>query len=103
MMPQDPAPSPGSGHFPSATTIALLRDALPEMIQHSDREHEVQRGLTLLAAEARAHGLHAEEMVIVLKNFWTTLPEAQHALDRGERQRLLGRLVTFCIDEYYHE
>lgn len=102
-MPQGPASPPEPERFPSATTIALLRDSIPEFLQDSDREAEVHRGLTRLATEAKARGLRAEEMLIVFKNLWTTLPEVQPALDRTERQRLLGRLVTFCISEYYQE
>jgi hypothetical protein len=37
----------------------------------------------------------------VLKDVWGTLPEVRAMTDTGAQVRLLQRVVTMCIKEYY--
>jgi hypothetical protein len=97
---------PTAGRFPSAAAVAALRAALGSYLRGTQSSHEeadVSAALAALAGEARAGGLHGEQLLLVLKESWGSLPEAAAMPDRHERQRLLGRLVTLCIDVYYHE
>jgi hypothetical protein len=54
-----------------------------------------------MAAEARTAAMLPERLLIVLKGIWYDLPAA-HALDTpSEQTRLLQRVVSMCIREYY--
>ena len=45
--------------------------------------------------------LHAEQVVILVKEVWSEVPEASSAPATDEQRQMLERLVTLCIEEYY--
>ena len=95
---------PTDGRFPSAATLALLRAALGTYLrsrQSADDEAAVCEALEELAREAQERHLHGEHVLLALKEVWHDMTEVAAIGDRRERQRLLGRLVTLCIDVYY--
>ena len=62
------------------------------------RLREVAR---MIAADARARGLRAEQMLIALKRDWPKLLEHRRVPGEAELGMLCERLVSFCIIEYY--
>jgi hypothetical protein len=62
------------------------------------RLHDVAR---MIATDARARGLRAEQMIIALKRDWPKLLERRRVPGEGELHMLSERLVSFCILEYY--
>ena len=54
-----------------------------------------------MSAEARERAILPEQLLVVLKDVWGTLPEVRAMTDAGEQVRLLQRVVTMCIKEYY--
>lgn len=88
--------------FPSPATLKQLRTALARYVASgSADEQSVCDALAVLAEEAQARQLRAEAMLIVFKEVWAELPEANAITDRAERDRLLDRVVRLCIDSYY--
>ena len=55
----------------------------------------------MIAADARARGLRAEQMLVALKRDWPKLLEHRRVPGEAELGLLCERLVTFCIVEYY--
>lgn len=51
-------------------------------------------------SEAKVRGLRAEQMIILLKDAWSTLPEARR-MQYPDADDVLGRVITACIEEYY--
>ncbi len=49
---------------------------------------------------ARERGLRAEQLLLVLKEAWRELPEAQR-IPRYNSLEVLARVITVCIHEYY--
>ena len=49
---------------------------------------------------ARDQGLHAEELLVIVKQSWHHLADAQF-IDRRDADATLSQLVTTCIREYY--
>lgn len=82
-------------------TIAALRVALRQYLRDSSPSGALQQALLSLATEAREKELRAEHVLIVLKDVWYTLPEVRAMADSAEQVRLLQRVVTMCIKEYY--
>ena len=88
----------------SESTVAALREALTRHARrHEADAGELRRELGAFAAEARASHVGPEKLLVLFKGLWAALPEVRAAADRAEKNRVLERLVTICIEEYYRE
>jgi hypothetical protein len=54
----------------------------------------------VMCADARDRSVRIEELLISLKRIWPTIPGIER-LRRDESGRLLSRVVTLCVEEYY--
>ena len=77
----------------------LLR-ALRAVARGDSSDGEIQIAIETACATARAQGVAAEQLVIVLKECWRQLPEV-HRLQGRDAYETRARLVTMCIDAYY--
>lgn len=92
------------GRFPSDDTRAELQVVLGAFVRGGGKptdEDAVCVALRRLAAEAHDRQLHGEHLLVAFKRVWSEMPEVRAFREAGERQRLLDRLVTLCIDAYY--
>src|SRR4051812_45028376 len=83
------------------TVIAGLRTALVAYLSQPDERAPLQSALESLAADARAKAMLPEHLLVVLKEVWSSLPEARAMTDTAAQVSLLQRVVTMCITEYY--
>jgi seryl-tRNA(Sec) selenium transferase len=86
----------------SADSIAALKSALNAYAVDNDLR-ALQSALRLLASEAREKAIHAEQLLVVLKDAWFSLPQVAQAPQGDEQNRQLQRVVTVCIREYYSD
>lgn len=92
---------PASGGL-SGATVARLRAVLRSHIEHPDKaDPELARVLRQIVTEARSRHIRAEQLVVILKNVWDTLPDARFAVDREAQTQVRQRLITLCIKAYY--
>jgi hypothetical protein len=77
-----------------------LRCALQEEKDARATEREVREVLRVLCDTARARGMYAEQVIVLLKETWRDLPEVRRPAPEHE-MNALSRVVTLCIDEYY--
>ena len=82
-------------------SIALLESALQGYLSGRDTDGALQPVLRTIAREAREKRLLAEHLLLALKDVWFSLPEIRSAPVGEPQQRLLQRVVTLCIREYY--
>lgn len=61
----------------------------------------IRRAVRPMCDDARRSGLHAEQLLIVVKSAWASLPEAQTLSVTGRRRDLLTDVIRICIDEFY--
>lgn len=86
----------------SGATVARLRVALTKQIEHPDgADPELARVLRQIVTEARNRHIRAEQLVVILKNVWDSLPEARYAIDREAQAHVRQHLITLCIRAYY--
>jgi hypothetical protein len=78
-----------------------VRVALRAYLKDSEDASGLQASLLRLATEARARNILPEQLLVTLKELWSTLPEVRAMTDAGHQVRLLQRVVTLCIREYY--
>ena len=82
-------------------TVDAVRLALRAYLLDGSNPDTVQPALLSMASEARARSILPEQLLVVLKDVWNTLPEVRKMSDSREQIRLLQRVVTMCIKEYY--
>ena len=82
-------------------TIDAVRAALRVYLSDSSAPASLQAALLRMASEAREKAILPEQLLIVLKDVWSALPEVRAMTDVSEQIRLLQRVVTMCIKEYY--
>jgi hypothetical protein len=100
MMAHDPSSPPAAGL--AEDTVAQARGALSRYLEDSEANGDELRGaLDLMAAEARAKSMLPEQLLVVLKDIWYGLPAVRALDDSGAQIRMLQRVVTMCIKEYY--
>jgi hypothetical protein len=82
-------------------TVAAVRAALRTYLSRSPEPAALQKALVRMSTEARDRSILPEQLLVVLKDVWGTMPEVRAMTDAGEQVRLLQRVVTMCIKEYY--
>ena len=98
MMAHDSCPGPNSL---ADETIESVRAALVRYVDAPTRGDELGVSLRHMAAEARDRAMLPEQLLVVLKDIWYSLPSVRTMSDASEQVRLLQRAVTMCIKEYY--
>jgi hypothetical protein len=101
MMQHDPGPMPPNAL--AQETVESVRRALERYVQSSvsDPAPELRIALHTLAREARQKAVAPEELLVTLKGIWRGLPDVERARDHNERTRILQRVVTISIKEYF--
>lgn len=92
--------SPGDGSLDDET-VAVLRSALVAYIDAPAHGERLRESLRSIAGEARRKAILPEHLLIVLKDVWFSLPAARTLDEPDDQVRLLQRVVTMCIKEYY--
>jgi hypothetical protein len=99
MMAQDSSPTPPGG-LAEETTDAV-RAALVHYLRAPASPNQLRDALNRMADEARTKAILPEHLLVTLKQLWSSLPEVRSIGDVDEQTRMLQRVVTMCIREYY--
>jgi len=100
MMAHDSGPPPVTGL--AEETVERARAALSHYLENADvAGEELRSALDAMASEARAKSMLPEQLLVVLKDVWYALPAVRSLDDSAAQIRLLQRVVTMCIKEYY--
>ena len=85
----------------SPSAIAGLEAALAGFLANPSDSKRVESALRVVTAEARQKQIHAEQLLVVLKDVWFALPPIRETPSGQPQNALLQRVVTQCIREYY--
>ena len=85
----------------SAASVEGLESALRKYLADEQAISALQPALRVIAIEAREKKMQAEQLLIALKDVWFALPQIQQMTDTQRQSKLLQRVVTLCIREYY--
>jgi transcriptional regulator of aromatic amino acid metabolism len=97
MMAFDRMPSPRL----EAETLDALRAVMQRAMHRGDHPRELQDVLTRAATEAREKQIRAEQLLIMLKELWHSLPDLRSVEDSDRQIELLQELISRCIAQYY--
>jgi len=81
--------------------LSALRLAMRGYLKDAEDPTALRASLVLVASDARARAILPEQLLVTLKEVWSSLPEVRAMSDSGQQVRLLQRVVTMCIKEYY--
>jgi hypothetical protein len=99
MMAHDSSPTPPGGL--AEETTQAVRAALVQYLRSPGSPTELRSALNRMADEARTKAILPEHLLVTLKQLWSSLPEVRSVGDVDEQTRMLQRVVTMCIREYY--
>jgi hypothetical protein len=97
MMAHDSSPGPTL----TEETIEAVRSALVHYVDAPEAGDRLRVALRRMALEARARKMLPEQLLIVLKDVWYSLPPVRRIAEPTDQIRLLQRVVTMSIKEYY--
>jgi hypothetical protein len=97
MMAFDRMPSPRL----EAQTLDALRSVMQRAVRKGDHGQELQDVLARTASEARDKEIQAEQLLIIMKDLWYSLPDVRTAEDTDRQTELLQELISHCITQYY--
>jgi hypothetical protein len=100
MMAPDSSPPPSSRL--DQELLNALRVALRGNGNDAEHASALRASLLLVATEARARDVRPEQLLVRLKEAWSSLPEVRSMRDAKEQALVLERVVTMCIREYYN-
>ena len=97
MMAFDRTPAPRL----EADTLEALRSVMQRAMRRGDHDQELQQVLSRAATEARDKDIHAEQLLVMMKDLWHSLPDVRQAEDTDRQTELLQELISRCISQYY--
>ena len=87
------------GNLRGLTTI-VLRRAVYTVSNGYSIDGKLRDSMRRLCNLAHNRSLTAERLLVMLKETWWDMQEAERVLGH-RREEVLSRLVTLCIDEYF--
>lgn len=81
--------------------VAELRATLARSVQTGSHGDDLKSLLVRAADDARQKGIQAEQLLLVLKDIWYSLPQLSTHPAHDVQTRLLQQLIARCIQEYY--
>ena len=82
-------------------TVDALRAVLARSVINGAHDTKLRDLLCTTAMEARTKGIQAEQLLIILKDMWHSLPELLAKTSSDVDNTLLQELISRCIQEYY--
>jgi hypothetical protein len=82
--------------------LRMLRDEPPPNTEESPRTGDgIRDALRELCDDARRNQVRVEQLVIAIKQGWTSLHQERSRPRVSGPDDLLNHVITLCIDEYY--
>ena len=82
-------------------TIETLSSVMERAARRGNHTDELHDALCRAAGEAHEKGIRAEQLLVIMKDMWHSLPALQELGDSERQAVLLQELITHCIQRYY--
>jgi hypothetical protein len=85
-----------------ATLLAIFQDAALHKADIADAPRpDLRVELRRVCEDARRSGLRAEQLLVLIKDVWSTLPAAASRAPTVHGDERLNYVISTCVDEYY--
>lgn len=81
--------------------VSLARAARRRQSEGAFDGSALREVLKEVCAAAKLRGMHAEQVIIAVKEIWSSLPEARDPTRESIDKPALNQLVNMTLDEYY--
>ena len=78
-----------------------LRQELSDGVSSKRCSAELTHAIRVMCSVARDRGLRAEDVIIIFKSAWSSLPGVGPRAGDVRRNELFEQAVTLCIRSYY--
>ena len=95
------APASASRQLRARLHSVLLDPALRYADAPSSELRDLRTALRQVCADARASGLRAEQLLVIIKDVWATLPAGMSQMPTVHGDERLNYVVSTCVDEFY--
>lgn len=79
----------------------MLRTALLDVVEGKATYDELRAPVRTVCIVAREHDVRAEQMLVRFKEMWSSLPPLADQPRGRQRNDLMARVATICIEEFY--
>ena len=94
------APAPSDASL-AATVGAALRASVQAYVRGEATDEAMRQAIAIMCARARGSGAPPEQLLVLVKQTWSTLPDVRSIAASTARQQLLEGFIQACIREYY--
>ena len=95
-----PPPDPNAA-LRTVIQITLRTDLRRVLAGCPIEQSGLRENLRTIGEHARGHQLHAEQLLILIKDACAALPEGRELLVQPERAGTLNRLISMAVEEYF--
>ena len=81
-------------------TTEALRAVVRSHVNDGSTDDALGAAARVICLDAHARGVQIVELLVSIKHAWPELASNER-LPRMERARLLDRVITLCVQEYY--
>jgi hypothetical protein len=67
----------------------------------AEQSREIRSALREICADARRSGLRAEQLLVLIKEVWSTMPASISRVQSAHGDDRLNYVISTCVDEYY--
>lgn len=96
-----PAPLDPTAALRTVIQLSLRTDLRRVLAGCPIEQSGLRENLRTIAEHARRHQLHAEQLLILIKDACAALPEGRELLVRPDRAGTLNQLISIAVEEYY--
>jgi hypothetical protein len=96
-----PAPRDPTAALRTVIQLTLRTDLRRVLAGCPIEQSGLRENLRTIGAHARRHQLHAEQLLVLIKDACAALPEGRELLVQPDRAGTLNHLISMAVDEYY--
>jgi hypothetical protein len=94
-------PANASRQLRTRLQSVFLDPALRYADAPSAERRDLRVALREVCADARECGLRAEQLLVIIKDVWSTLPAGISHVPSVHGDERLNYVISICVDEYY--
>jgi hypothetical protein len=90
--------------FPPALdeeTMTEVRSALRQYVRDGSDPSALTHALRRMSDEARRREMRPEQLLVILKGIWGSLPEVRYSHRAEPHGTMLQKVISLCIEQYY--
>lgn len=81
--------------------MSEVRSALRQLVRDGRHSEALTSALRRMSDEAKRRQMRPEQLLVILKGIWSSLPEVRYAARGEPHGSMLQKVITLSIEQYY--